>query len=779
MTNLGIGAIIFYFIFDVLLLLLLLFGDSFLGIYVIGLFSFFFLVNIRKLDFSKVNTFKIELLLWFTLLLGLLVSSFFTHSVSLTINAYIYYLFGFSFFSFFLLLKKKYLDKKFLIYNIFLVIFSLSVLSLGFSFFPSYAENMPGMNLVYSSYGHNHFGILIILILPVIWFLMKKSFGEKREAILLMAFVLLLFVNLLMSFGRILVFTAIIELFVLFFLDLKSQSKIRIAHLFLGFLLMMAVFAFFLKNSFSIVSIFKSDINCPFPDYKDKVCKDISRELRSHYWNTAINGISDNWLIGYGPGNYSLVGEKYKLRPDSGTSYAHNSILHVLAEGGIVMGIPFFLLFVFYIVKSFRKVFFVKKSTDDTLINKYLLIGLLALLINSMFDYDLNYVGVFALVFLFFSLILRAHSIKRKHKKNSSLVFKLTFIGSLSFIVTLTTVSLSTEYFIYRGDVGKAFDFFPYFQSHMKLFLNEEDLGKKREEKLISIYKNFSFIYANNLIKDDFEKYFTHIKEISPWYFYQSDSLKKIISREDLVYEEMMSISEKYTQAKELGYIGSVVYDRQIASMAIRTADKYLEKHDYKKAADLYEVAFQFHEWIFNDSYPAFLYLLKDDQSRVSFWIEMDKIPGNYYNKHYKIVAESYRPMVNFAIENKDVDLLIKVIDKILEISPDSVDPMEFDELPKIQKYVNKLILSSSWIEAESVLKKMYLFNSYFAKIQLGNFYILRGEKHNAREAYDNCLIDWQNLRNDDHFDCRNSLKDFDKLDEKQYWLDSDQVINY
>lgn len=779
MMNLSLKQLAFYYFFDILFLLLILFGESFLGIYIIGAFSLFFLGYSSSLDFSKVKEYKIEFLLWILFLVSLGLSSFFTNTISLSLNSLVFSFFSFSFFSFFLLLKKSIWNKKFFLLNIILSLLTLSILSFFLFLFPAVAEKIPSMNLIYSTYGHNHLGALLVLGMPLVWYFLFEYRRDKKKTIFFSFILIFLFINLLLSFGRVIMTLGLLQIAFFGFWGYKKYFyQSRFYQVLVLFLFIITLGVFLLKNYFSLALLVDGDFECPIYNYKNKICKNIKKEMRFYYWETSLKSFSDNFLFGYGPGSYSLISVKYKVRPDAGSSYAHNAFLQIFAESGVFAGSSFLMMMAYLFINSFghvKKIF--KSKFNKNKESVFILIGLASIYFDVLFDFDWSFIGVYNLSLLFIVFIIKDQ--KSKVLKARSFIVKFLFYLTLFLIILLTSLSLGVEYYVAKGNINKAVEFFPYFQSHFKLFLSSKDLNKTNKERINRIYRNHIYLYSkSNDYKINIDDN-NIIKKVSPWNYYLFNSLKDLYEEDkEIAISNLLSIERLYDKAKTRGYKGNYLVDNGLASFSVKVGDDYLSSGDLKKAASMYSLAYKFHPWVFNNTYPGFLYKLKTDQDKVIFWKEMKIIPSDYFVKHGDLVAKNHRPLLKEALNNKDINMVVQVLDRMIEIAPWVVDELEFNELLKAQSLTNYFIENGDKSSTMKMLNVINKIGSYHGKFQLGNYFLLVGELDKAKKAYSSCNKEWLDVRKTEHLDCLFSLENISEVDINNYWVVSQIILN-
>ncbi|MBU1033408.1 O-antigen ligase family protein [Patescibacteria group bacterium] len=493
-------------VISLLFLFLILLGDNQFGAYVIFIASgLLLLFSSRLLSKKKISIFfsRKELIFLFLLILIFLtissLSLIYTISLPHSINRLITLIFSFLISFFFLFIKDKYIEKENLLLMFNLLIVSLGLLVLILTIFPGIGEFLPGMNLIFLSYGHNHFAAFLLLILPLFyWQLLSRKSGFHLFIFIFSYFLILI------SFARVVILLAVVEFLLLLFVSkesfqsLKASSKkiITITITFLSFfLLLMAIFSF--SNLFKLNSVCNSDLKV--------ICKDISNEGRKIYWTNSILIFKENIVNGTGLNTYSLENQKYIHYGDTATSYPHNEFLQMFSDLGIVGGFSFLTLMYYLLYLSFKII----KKTEKKSINRFLFVGLIFTYLNSFFDFDWQFVSIYSLTLIFFSLILRQalkDDLLSKNKVNFNYLFSsfYYFLNIPLFLVTLLIVSSNLLVFFGKDDL--AFRVYPYSFYQKFVFLKSELLSGNDRKKLENIYGNDPFFLIQSSMSKTFEE---------------------------------------------------------------------------------------------------------------------------------------------------------------------------------------------------------------------------------------------------------------------------------
>ena len=498
---------LFALISSILFFILVLFADASYGSYILFFVSLFLLLSSPKL-LSK-NRVKLFFSKWYfqvlfiILLIFLLLASFslfYTINIPFSIDRLSKLFFSFLIFFFFLFLKDKYLDKNTIFFFLNILFLTLSFLVLFFMIFPKLGDSLPGMNLLFISYGHNHFSALLLLLIPLFFL----QFIEKQNNF---NFVLIILSYLLvaLSFARVVVFLSILEFFVLFlisrrnFASLKSKHKKRLLLMIFILLILLLVMLIF---SFSSLNLFCNT-------EMDLLCKDFSNEGRHSYWANAVSIFKDNFFLGTGLNTYVLESKKYLHFGDSITSYAHNEFLQIFADLGVLGGISFLFLVLSMFMIALKSI---KKNKNK----KYLFVALIFISINVLVDFDWQFVSIFTLTLIYFAFIFREKNNTNKISSKTNRFYIFYYL--ILFLVLANGFLGSLSALFLNKNKNLAFDIYPYSVFYKNDFLEGESLSSDREKKLEQIYSNDPFFIIRstknkealeviNLFSDAINKY--------------------------------------------------------------------------------------------------------------------------------------------------------------------------------------------------------------------------------------------------------------------------------
>lgn len=110
---------------------------------------------------------------------------------------------------------------------------------------------------------------------------------------------------------------------------------------------------------------------------------DFSSSIRLNYWQGAIDIFKAHPLLGSGPDTFSIIYPEFQKNILSSGKYAHNWLLEILSENGLI-GLMFFLVFLYLIYRNYFK----KKSY---FLNSFLFVGITASVLHNLLDFDWHF----------------------------------------------------------------------------------------------------------------------------------------------------------------------------------------------------------------------------------------------------------------------------------------------------------------------------------------------------------------------------------------------------
>jgi O-antigen ligase len=758
------------FVFIIWFLLLFILGDTYLGMYLFGFFSILSLVFLIKKKIIFNNQYVWVLYAQIFFLIFTFISLIFSTNLPLSIYQLLFYLHSFSIFWFFLFFRLGKREKESFLLSLLLIPLVLLVISIFFRFNPNSALVIPGMNLLHATYGHNHIAALLIMLLPIAWFYLFKNMSK-----FLIFIIVLLSFGLLFSFGRIAVFVGFVELLIIIFFHRKKILKNKIIKK-----LFIFIFGFF--SLVLIVQILFSlnlvDDLCPTQFFSKQLCKPLKTEMRPKYWSRSLKTVKKYPGFGSGPGTYSLAEKKYLDKPGSGTAFAHNSFLQVGAEEGIIGGVLFVFLMFYLLFLAISEN--IKKKSN---INWYISLGLVASYLNTLFDFDWSFIGIFVLTQIFLAMILKTQRVS-DHQSNNSLIksYYLTINFLLSLLILIFVV---IDGLIIFGKDKLAFQTFPFFHWHSFIFLDSDKLNVEDKNQLYNIYSNNpSFVYKYLENKNDKNIYYWQLFEVQPmkivnidfnddFYQYQLDRSNYSLLFDFIKLKQETNPWTKWKQWKKLSNILNEFINKSV--------DKDLEK-----ANDIANLWFETWNVLGGEKENLDFYY------REKLSLALVDIGNRSINKEMFVVGQNYQNalLVDEWVFTKEIDWLEKTNFKeinILEFKGYVSDFKSFDQPVvgielnnKIRAYqllANYYVERKEWEIVEEYLSRLKKAGNgdYWVEVQLGNFYVLKGDMDKAKDEFWECLIN----RNNHHSDCENGLKaienDWDKSN--RYWEVSQIIL--
>ncbi|MCC6711276.1 MAG: O-antigen ligase family protein [Candidatus Pacebacteria bacterium] len=728
--------LILFFIFTYLVFLTLL-GNSYLQFFIIGIGTV--LLTFSSLKYGDWNVFNYHSTLVkriFFFIITLTISAIFTTSVPLTLIKINTYVFAIMVFIATLVLYKRN-NLNIITTGLIFLAFDLTVISIIFQFNPKLATLLPGMNILYSTYGHNHLASLLLLVIPITWWLANNPDKKTSEIIpqkILKYLAVLFSFALLLSFGRTAVFLGLIEVVALRMLFAKKNIKISKIHKIIEILFYSVLF---LKLLFSSISLVKPDFYCPINYLDNKICKPINTEPRPYYWLQAIYILKDHLLFGSGPGTFQIANERYKNSPQLTTNSAHNFVLDSLSELGLIGGISL----IYFIYQPFiaitnngkyhqeLKNIFSKNKSTKTNINGLLFciwLSLFSSYLNALFDFDWNFVGIFSISLILLAILVKEINLEQRLVKKN--ITKFLFILLTIIPITLMLLYFITDTKIVAGDTEKAFRFFPYFYWHQEIYKNE--LKEELYPKLESIYQNhstiYSFLISKKLHTNEEEKLAelrNKLYEIDPWQKINSDNFEYYLKTNQLdLAEKDLELSLKMLD-KSLSNKNQWIFNnnriKELADNCVILADKiFIEKPI--KSVMLYKKAREINPWIWGTHQSSILSVNDTEliNNQISFFREfsvqeIDMWQTNKGNFLYKYLDTIKKLITKNKIENIDLEQLKIDLTTIITANPILVTEVAHDfskifanEIKRLvneKKLIESIYLANFWIDTEEI----------------------------------------------------------------------------
>lgn len=782
------------FFLPVWLLLLFLLGETFLYIYLFFFFVAFTFIFSQDLNWKIVLKYKQILCLWILFLFFLVIASFTSLSLPLSIESFLFHLVAFLVFLFFLVLKRQILSRENLFLSLVFTSLILLILNLFFYFLPSQGELIPNTNLIFSSYGHNHIAAFLIIILPIFW---VKALREKKTYFYF--FLSIIFsLWLLFTHSRFALLLVIIELLIaLAWFSKKKLNKYskRIFFLYkLNFLFFIVIlFLYLFINYFGE----KSGV-CRF-SVLNKFCKTLKQEPRPFYWQQAIAAFFKRPLLGYGPGTFHLISRRFLQKINLYSAHAHNEFLEKLAELGVGGFIYWFLFF--YIA---RFLFLGLKKAD--LQTKAISLSLIFSLIYSFFDFDWSFSSIYFLFFILLAFVLKSNGLAKSKKNESVNYLKCIFLFFRLVFILFFCLFFLVEIFLSFNKPNLAFEIFPYaYHQHLR-FLNFSDLNKENHNELFQIYKNHSQILGKMEKNVETEKIkFRYRKAIIDNYKYGvlfKDNLNYSIKTDNIkeIIEELELIDNLYLTEKELSSSLSYSLSKKLAEEVLASADFLYQQNLFKEAGFYYELSVKIDPWAISRHYSAilenkipnkiFIFSLKrinpelfgdkleiytqamfnllDSEQIINLeeYVQLTKLilqinPWRKYELWEKFSPRIVKLILLNCAQDDDqcTDYLLTKINPIIKFFDDETENWDYQTKRFLIKLYQKQAVDSlqkfQFNKVQILVEVMPKIDSYdyWSQVQLGNFYLSQAKWDLASKNFKKCMENF-----DYHPDCKKGL---------------------
>lgn len=691
--------IIFIAVFSVFLFLLFLLGDTYLSYYLIGfylIFTKFYFKDFRK-KYSSNFIFLLFLLIAFFLI------SFFSAinglNFPLSLSNLVYLLFFIINFIFIYSLPKSFLKKEILAFFLLEISAMMCLFNVFFLIFPQLGVLLPGRNLIFPSYGHSHLSSLLILVLPIsYWLYLERK--EKKYLFLVIFFAL----NLFSTFGRVAIVLMCFQFLSVFFYKGKIliSKKLKLSFLLLSlFFLIAVIFSFIIKKDSSFC---RSDFS-----YADKVCKPFTADSRKFYWQQAFQSFRDNWVLGSGLGTFSIVSTKYRQIPGYYSAQVHNMFLEQFVSTGVLGGIIYLTFFVILFISTKPS----KKDLENFNFKACLFLALFSSSIEAFFDFNWELNSIFFIVITYAAFLLRNDENKiefldnffKKFKIKLNNVYQVFFYTLLSVLFLYLTVDLC----LVLGKDDLAFEVFPYFNNHRLIFSGSEELSSDQQQKLDLIYKNNSAYLLEKLNGDSsYEtkiKYFNYLYEVDPWQMTNLD-----LVAEHFVNNDFQSAQEALLKTddfldfrkKRYGFYKeslSFSLKERLANYFLIFARENHEQKNYLLEADFIARAYYYDDWSISKPQDWMFEDLKElsVSEKIKFLEKICYIPIKYWGDN-RLNYASFLVSVLEDLSDKDILFLAN------SLSKNYPDYLERDESIFLIGIYQKAIL----IEEDDFLVEQY-----------------------------------------------------------------------
>ncbi len=430
-------------------------------------FSFLFSMQVFELlillilagYFCNLHKFKINSYIIFSiLLLSVCFISYFYADFQTNVKNYIIILSSALLAGFNMMFLSNDMKKKILIVPVFIAVWLSMVI------FSRFISNPQGF-----IYGDKFYDVMalnvnvlagfLVLIYPL-FFICIKTIQHKKVFISLTMFVLF---AIILTRSRIAIILAFI-LTLIFLFEYRKKSVVKI---------LLAIFALLLIACVVYVSTLKSNFH--------------SISERIIWWKTAFLIFKENIFVGCGLGNYTVLFKVFRPQLVLNTLFAHNIIMQLMAETGILGLISFVGLIISFYINILNKI----SHSKDKYFYFSLSLSITAFLIINIFDYSFFAPACMMIFFIIFcSAFTFEHKKLAKERINTYILICL-FICFTAFMIR--PILAQTHY-------NKGIDW--YVANQYKFAVQEFEkainLDKKNPEYYAQVARAYFALYDQN-----------------------------------------------------------------------------------------------------------------------------------------------------------------------------------------------------------------------------------------------------------------------------------------
>ena len=228
---------------------------------------------------------------------------------------------------------------------------------------------------------------------------------------------------------------------------------------------------------------------------------------RADYWQDSLDIIKDNWLFGAGGNAWrNLYGQVQDYLYY--TKEAHSYILEIWMSFGII-GIASYIIIILLTVKSGINLFKNRKNENrDILI---IAIGLSIILIHSCMDFDMSYLIMEMIVFMFIAILNKEESEIKSNTNIVDIIISIIFIViATGNVLGLVADNIKDDNMYYGGKIASwvtkyNYNEIVYYENNGIQDEDKINAIKKFIEKEPYLYQNIMYeIMSNQIIKDNY-----------------------------------------------------------------------------------------------------------------------------------------------------------------------------------------------------------------------------------------------------------------------------------
>ncbi len=602
--------------------------------------------------------------LWAGFILSVMVSTFHSINIPLSLAGLVFYIFALLIFSSVVALPKK-IPAELIICILLITSACITIESALLNIKTDWAMGLPGMNLLYSSYGHNHLSSVMVIALPLSWWAVvqlssKKNAHWSKKALVLLPIVFT--IALVSSFSRMAIGVGLLQMIAVYLLLRKKNSN-NFIHTAVSFLLGLMIIVAITRIGLGMYQVLVPDFVCPIAQLNNQLCKSPLDEQRLQYWIQAGRSWLEHPLLGSGPQTFGIATKKYNQTPISGSSFAHNSLLQAFSELGLLGGLFYSGLIGYLLYGSWklcREDFHHKKFSWSVAV----FMSAMSIFTVSLFDFDFSFTAIFSFSMILLGLVWRELS------RTASLPFvhsikKWSSAGLSALVISMAVLFVIVECLIRTHQYQQAFQTFPFFHWHRKIF--EHTIIEQKEKNFLEqLYQNYPdfFIWASMYESDETAQTTAkqRLFELDPWsrlnmsaipYYMQTNQWSRVDQELRATYDLWQS-QRKDNQ----NTVFTKTNEDQLIDWLMIAANAAIEREQTNEAAHYILIAQSVDEWAIDRHRPASKILDRDLHTSLTFFSTLAQIESSYFGRYRQAYGEAYLVALKGAIvEDRAVDI--------------------------------------------------------------------------------------------------------------------------
>jgi O-antigen ligase len=602
--------------------------------------------------------------LWAGFLLSVIASTFHSINMPLSLAGLTFYIFALLIFSSVVALPKT-ISAELIIGVILVTSICITVESALLNIRTDWAVGLPGMNLLYSSYGHNHLSSVVVIALPLSWWAAVRLSSKKNAhwpKKMLVLLPILFTIALVSSFSRMAIGVGLLQMIVVYLL-LKKKNASNLINTVVSILLGLLMLVVIIKTGLGVYQMVVPDFVCPIVQLNNQLCKSPLDEQRLRYWIQAGRSWVDHPLLGSGPHTFGIATKKYNQTPISGSNFAHNSLLQAFSELGFLGGLFYCGLIGYLLYGSW------KLSREDFRHKKFswpvaVFISVVSIVVISLFDFDFSFTAIFSFSMILLGLVWRElpHAASSAFTQN---IKKWSKTGLAAFVISMAVLFVVVECLIRTQRYQQAFRTFPFFHWHRKIF--EYTVTEQKEKDFLQqLYQNHPdfFQSASMSTSDKVSQTMARQRlfELDPWSRLNMSTIPYYLHTNQwsqVDYELRATHVLWQSQRKDnQNTVFTKIHEDQLVDWLMAAANAAIDREESNEAAQYILIAQSIDEWAIDRHEPASKILDRDLHVPLSFFSTLARVDSSYFGRYRQAYGEAYLVALKGAIvEDRTVDV--------------------------------------------------------------------------------------------------------------------------